>query len=119
LSRICHYYGERKRRNTQKVWWDIEHHTRLKWHPAAHSFPFTKSDFCLPTFAWRIRCKQDRKLLPQPIADGITDSFTHLSHSYDSGFEQEDQAPISLALDALVETTCLWGSDSYWRWPAG
>jgi hypothetical protein len=50
---------------------------------------------------------RDGKPLPQPIADGITDSFTHLSHSYDSDFELEDKARISLALDALVETTYL------------
>jgi hypothetical protein len=50
---------------------------------------------------------RDGKPLPQPIADGITDSFTHLYHSYDSGSEQEDQARISLALDALIETTYL------------
>lgn len=50
---------------------------------------------------------REGKPLPQPIADGITDSFTHLSHSYDMGPEQLDQDRISLALDALIETTYL------------
>jgi hypothetical protein len=46
--------------------------------------------------------------LPQPIVDGITGSFTHLSHSCGSGLDPEDQARyISLALDALIETTYL------------
>jgi len=51
---------------------------------------------------------QEGNSLPQPIVDGITSSFTHLSHSYESGLPPEDQARhISLAMDALIETTYL------------
>ncbi len=69
-------------------------------------FSFYQERF-LPSYLRMKDTLRDGKPLPQPIADGITDSFTHLSHSYDSGFEQEDQARISLALDALIETTYL------------
>ena len=69
-------------------------------------FSFYEKRF-LPSYLRMKDTLRDGKPLPQPIADGITDSFTHLSHSYDSGFEQEDQARISLALDALIETTYL------------
>jgi len=61
----------------------------------------------LPAYLRMKNTLQEDDPLPQSIVDGITDSFTHLSHSYDSGFEQEDQARISLALDALIETTYL------------
>jgi hypothetical protein len=51
---------------------------------------------------------QEGNSLPQPIVDGITGSFTHLSHSYNSGMRSEEQAHhISLALDALIEATYL------------
>jgi len=69
-------------------------------------FSFYQKRF-LPAYLRMKDTLRDGKPLPQPIADGITDSFTHLSHSYDSDFELEDKARISLALDALVETTYL------------
>ena len=51
---------------------------------------------------------QEGKPLPQPIVDGITGSFTHLSHSCNSGMKPEEQALfVSLAFDALIETTYL------------
>lgn len=61
----------------------------------------------LPAYLRMKDTLRDGKPLPQPIADGITDSFTHLSHSYDISSESEKQARISLALDALIETTYL------------
>jgi hypothetical protein len=69
-------------------------------------FSFYQKRF-LPAYLRMKDTLRDGKPLPQPIADGITDSFTHLSHSYDSGSELEEQARISLALDALIETTYL------------
>jgi hypothetical protein len=69
-------------------------------------FSFYQKEF-LPAYLRMKDTLRDGKPLPQPIADGITDSFTHLSHSYDSGSELEEQARISLALDALIETTYL------------
>lgn len=61
----------------------------------------------LPAYLRMKDTLSDGKPLPQPIADGITDSFTHLAHSYDISSEPEKQASISLALDALIETTYL------------
>lgn len=69
-------------------------------------FSFYQKRF-LPAYLRMKFTLRDGKPLPQPIADGITDSFTHLSHSYDTGSELLDQASISLALDALIETTYL------------
>lgn len=51
---------------------------------------------------------QEGKPLPQPIVEGITGSFTHLSHSCNSCMKPEEQALfVSLAFDALIETTYL------------
>jgi hypothetical protein len=69
-------------------------------------FSFYQKRF-LPAYLRMKDTLRDGKPLPQPIADGIVDSFTHLSLFYDSGSELEDQARISLALDALIETTYL------------
>ena len=69
-------------------------------------FSFYQNRF-LPAYLRMKVTLQEGNPLPQPIVDGITDSFTHLSHSFDSDQKLEDQGRVSLALDALIETTYL------------
>lgn len=70
-------------------------------------FSFYQNRF-LPSYLRMKITLQEGNSLPQPIVDGITGSFTHLSHSYESGLRPEDQARhVSLAFDALIETTYL------------
>jgi len=69
-------------------------------------FTFYQKRF-LPAYLRMKDTLRDGKPLPQPIADGITDSFTHLSYCYESSSYTDDQDRISLALDALIETTYL------------
>jgi hypothetical protein len=70
-------------------------------------FSFYQKRF-LPAYLRMKTTLQEGNSLPQAIVDGITSSFTHLSHSYDSGLQPEDQVRhVSLALDALIEATYL------------
>lgn len=70
-------------------------------------FSFYQNRF-LPAYLRMKITLQEGKPLPQPIVDGVTGSFTHLSHSCNLGLKPEEQALfVSLAFDALIETTYL------------
>lgn len=69
-------------------------------------FSFYQEQF-LPAYLRMKDILQEGERLPPQIEEGITDSFTYLSHCCDSDSKPEDQAiSFSLAFDALINATC-------------